>query len=210
MNLKRFEKRSKYNCEMQNKADNYAHLNKNHCRKGQIVLAGDSITDFYNNYELFYEYTEKSGNAVYNRGISGDTTNKLLERLESNVLCIEPEKVVYLIGTNDHAHGASDEYILDNIKTIIERTKKACPECKIAIQSIYPVIDHRQRKNKNLKPINELIKKFCRETDTVYIDLFDALCDENGSFNKAYTYDGLHPNVHGYEVITKALLPFIE
>ena len=123
MNLKRFEKRSRYNCEMQNKADNYAHLNKNHCRKGQIVLAGDSITDFYNNYELFYEYTEKSGKAVYNRGISGDTTNKLLERLESNVLCIEPEKVVYLIGTNDHAHGASDEYILDNIKTIIEKTK---------------------------------------------------------------------------------------
>ena len=209
MNLKRFDKRSKYNCEMKNKADNYAHLNKNHCRKGQIVLAGDSITDFYNNYELFYEYTEKSGKAVYNRGISGDTTNRLLERLESNVLCLEPGKVVYLIGTNDHAMGASDEYILDNIKTIIERTKNACPDCKIAVQSIYPVIDHRQRKNKDLKPVNELIKKLCCETDVLYIDLFDALCDENGSFDKAYTYDGLHPNVHGYEVITKALLEFI-
>ena len=209
MNLRKFEKRSRYNCEMQNKADNYTHLNKKHCKKGQIVLAGDSITDFYNNYELFYEYTAKSGKAVYNRGIGGDTTNRLLERLESNVLCLEPEKVVYLIGTNDHAMGASDEYIIDNIKTIIERTNKACPDCKIAVQSIYPVIDHRQRKNKDLKPINELIKKLCRETDVLYIDLFDDLCDEKGSFNKAYTYDGLHPNVHGYEVITKALLEFI-
>lgn len=210
MNLNRFEKRSKYNCEMQNKADNYAHLNKQYCKKGQIVLAGDSITDFYNNYELFYAYTEKSGKAVYNRGIGGDTTNRLIERLESNVLCLEPEKVVYLIGTNDHAKGASDEYIVENIKKIIEMTRKTCPDCKIAIQSIYPVIDHKQRKNKNLKPINELIKKLCRETDTVYIDLFDALCDDNGSFRKSFTYDGLHPNVHGYEVVTKGLLPFIE
>lgn len=209
MNLKRYQKRSRYNCDMQNKADNYAHLNKNHCRKGQIVLAGDSITDFYNNYELFYEYTEKSGKAVYNRGISGDTSNRLIERLETNVLCLEPEKVVYLIGTNDHAMGASDEYIVSNIRKIIDMTKKACPDCKIAVQSIYPVVDHRQRKNRDLKPINELIKKVCSETDTTYIDLFDALCDENGSFNKKYTYDGLHPNVHGYEVITKALLEFI-
>ncbi len=209
MNLKRFEKRSKYNCEKKNKADNYAHLNNNYCKKGQVVLAGDSITDMYNYYELFNEYREKSGKAVYNRGISGDTSNKLIERLESNVLCLEPEKVVYLIGTNDHAMGASDEYIASNIKTIIGMTKKACPECKIAVQSIYPVIDHKQRKNKDLKPINELIKKVCRDTDTVYIDLFDALCDENGSFRKDFTYDGLHPNVHGYEVVTKALLEFI-
>ena len=209
MNLKRFEKKSTYNCEMQNKADNYAHLNKNYCKRGQIVLAGDSITDFYNNYELFYEYTEKSGKAVYNRGISGDTSNRLIERLESNVLCLEPEKVVYLIGTNDHAKGADDEYIISNIRKIIEMTRNACPSCRIAVQSIYPVIDHKERKNKNLKPINEKLKKLCSEEDVVYIDLFDALCDSNGSFDKAYTYDGLHPNVHGYEVVTKALLEFI-
>ncbi len=209
MNLKRFEKKSTYNCEMQNKADNYAHLNKNYCKRGQVVLAGDSITDFYNNYELFYEYTKKSGKAVYNRGISGDTSNRLIERLESNVLCLEPEKVVYLIGTNDHAKGADDEYIISNIRKIIEMTRNACPGCSIAVESIYPVIDHKQRKNKNLKPINEKLKKLCSEEDVAYIDLFDALCDENGSFDKAYTYDGLHPNVHGYEVVTKALLEFI-
>lgn len=209
MNLKRFDKKSRYNCEMQNKADNYAHLNKNYCKKGQIVLAGDSITDFYNNYELFYDYTEKNGKAVYNRGIGGDTTNRLIERLESNVLCLEPEKVVYLIGTNDHAKGADDEYIISNIKTVIGMTRNACPGCEIAVQSIYPVIDHKQRKNKNLKPLNEKLKKLCRETDVVYIDLFDSLCDSNGSFDKTYTYDGLHPNVYGYEVVTKALLEFI-
>lgn len=209
MNLKRFEKRTRYCRERQNKADNYAHLNKNYCKKGQIVLAGDSITDMYNYYELFCEYRNTSGKEIYNRGIGGDNSNRLLERLESNVLCLEPEKVVYLIGTNDIACGASIEYIAENIRKLIEKTKERCPDCKIAIQSVYPVIDHRQRKNKNLKPLNELIKQVCRETDTVYIDLFDALCDKKGSFNAEYTYDGLHPNVHGYEIVTKAILEFI-
>ena len=209
MNYKRFEKRTRYCRERQNKADNYAHLNKNYCKKGQIVLAGDSITDMYNYYELFDAYRKMSGKEVYNRGIGGDNSNRLLERLESNVLCIEPEKIVYLIGTNDIACGASIEYIAENIRKLIEKTKERCPECKIAIQSVYPLIDHRKRKNKDIIPLNELIKKVCSDTDTAYIDLYEALCDENGSFSKKYTYDGLHPNVHGYEIVTKAILEFI-
>ena len=177
MNYKRFEKRTRYCRERQNKADNYAHLNKNYCKKGQIVLAGDSITDMYNYYELFDAYRKESGKEVYNRGIGGDNSNRLLERLESNVLCIEPEKIVYLIGTNDIACGASIEYIAENIRKLIEKTKERCPECKIAIQSVYPVIDHRKRKNKDIIPLNELIKKVCSDTDTAYIDLYEALCD---------------------------------
>lgn len=210
MNVKRFEKRTHYNVEMQNKADNYAYLNKNYCKKGQIVLAGDSITDLYNYYELFSDYREKSGKDVYNRGIGGDISNRLLERLESNVLYLEPEKVIYLIGTNDIAVGASNEYVAGNIRKLIERTKAYCPDCKVAVQSVYPVLNNRKRKNGNIMRLNELIKQVCRETDAVYIDLYDSLCDESGNFNGKYTYDGLHPNAHGYEVITKGLLPFIE
>lgn len=209
MNYRRFEKKSRYCKERQNKANNYAHLNKNYCEKGQIVLAGDSITDMYNYYELFDEYRKESGKKVYNRGIGGDTSNRLLERLESNVLCLEPEKIVYLIGTNDIACGASAEYIAENIRALIERTRKSCPDCKIAVQSVYPVNGLRDRKNKDILPLNELIKKLCRETDTVYIDLYDSLCDSDGNFSKSYSYDGLHPNVRGYEIVTKAILEFI-
>lgn len=209
MNFKRFEKKSRYCRERQNKADNYAHLNKHYCEKGQIVLAGDSITDMYNYYELFDSYRKISGKKVYNRGIGGDTSNRLLERLESNVLCLEPEKIVYLIGTNDIACGASVEYTAENIKALIEKTKARCPECKIAVQSVYPVNRLRDRKNKDILPLNELIKKVCCETDTVYIDLYDKLCDNEGNFSMNCSYDGLHPNVHGYEIVTKAILEFI-
>ncbi len=210
MNLKRFERKTRYCRERQNKADNYAHLNEKYCKKGQIVLAGDSITDMYNYYELFDAYRKESGKEVFNRGIGGDTSNRLLERLESNVLCLEPEKVVYLIGINDINCGASAEYIAENIKRLITKTKERCPGCKIAVQSVYPVVDTRTRKNRDVIPLNKLIKDICRDTETVYIDLYERLCDEKGSFSSKYTYDGLHPNVHGYEIITKELLSFIE
>ena len=146
---------------------------------------------------------------VYNRGISGDTSNRLLQRLYDNVLSIEPCKLVYLIGTNDIACGADNDYIRDNIKKLILKTREHCPGCEIAVQSVYPVIDHRQRHNKDIKPLNKLLKTLCDEMKVTYIDLYDSLCDRNGQFNRNYTYDGLHPNVIGYEVTTKAITDFL-
>ena len=178
MNLKRFERKTKNDKWKNCKIENYTHLNKNYCLKNQIVLIGDSITDFYNYYELFDDFSQKSGLKVYNRGISGDTTNRLLERLYDNALIIQPKKLVCLIGTNDLAMGADNEYISENIRSVITETKKHCPECKIAIQSVYPVIDHRQRHNKDIKAINELIKAVCKQENVFYMDLYDDLCDE--------------------------------
>ena len=86
---------------MATKKCNYTMLNKKYALKNQTVLLGDSITDFFNYYELFYDFCKSSGQAVYNRGISGDTTDRLLERLYDNVLSIEPKNIVLLIGTND-------------------------------------------------------------------------------------------------------------
>ena len=209
MNLKRFERKTKNDKWKNTKISNYTHLNKNYCLKNQVVLIGDSITDFYNYYELFDTFTQKTGLKIYNRGISGDTSNRLLERLYDNALIIEPSKLVCLIGTNDIALGADIEYISENIRSVILQTKKHCPECKIAIQSVYPVIDHRKRHNRDIKKLNALIRTVCEQEKVLYIDLFDNLCDEKGQFDNAYTYDGLHPNIFGYEISTKAITEFL-
>ena len=54
--------------------------------KGQIVFVGDSITAKYN---LDYHYPRCSLE-TYNRGISGDTTDWLLTRMQSSVFDISP------------------------------------------------------------------------------------------------------------------------
>ena len=102
-------------------------LNEKYARHGQTALFGDSITEIFNSYELFYAFSQTTGQAVYNRGISGDTSDRLLERLESNALNISPKNLVILIGTNDIGIGLPPEYTLNNIKEILQRTQKLCP-----------------------------------------------------------------------------------
>ena len=112
------------------------------CNKGQTVLFGDSITEIFNSYELFYAFSQTTGQAVYNRGISGDTSDRLLEKLECNALNISPKNLVILIGTNDIGLGLPTEYTLNNIKEILQRTQKLCPNTNIVLQAIYPVNSH--------------------------------------------------------------------
>ena len=97
---KDIQKKTAYDLVKQTKKENYLFLNENYAHHGQTVLFGDSITEIFNSYELFYTFSKVTGQAVYNRGISGDTSDRLLERLKCNALNITPKNLVILIGTN--------------------------------------------------------------------------------------------------------------
>ena len=99
-------------------------MNEKYARHGQTVLFGDSITEIFNSYELFYAFSQTTKQAVYNRGISGDTSDRLLERLECNALNINPKNLVILIGTNDIGIGVPTEYTLKNIRVHLEKYKR--------------------------------------------------------------------------------------
>ena len=61
----------------QKKCDSYAVQNTN-LSKGQIIFIGDSITDLY----PLDDYYADLNLVTYNRGIGGDTTQGVLERLK--------------------------------------------------------------------------------------------------------------------------------
>ena len=123
---KNFQKKTAYDYVQQTKKENFSFLNETYAQQGQTVLFGDSITEIFNSYELFYAFSKTTGQAVYNRGISGDTSDRLLERLECNALNISPKNLVILIGTNDIGIGVPTEYTLKNIKEILQRTQTLC------------------------------------------------------------------------------------
>ena len=60
-----------------------------------VVFLGDSLTDGYDVKRFYPEYT------VLNRGISGDTTVWLEERLDVSLYAIQPKVAVMLIGANN-------------------------------------------------------------------------------------------------------------
>lgn len=214
MNEKKYEKRSAYNAEKLNKRDNYTFLNTNYCEKGQTVLAGDSITEMYNHTELFAQYEKESGLHVYNRGISGDTSNRLLERFNDNVLNIEPRNIALLIGTNDIICGADDERIVTNIGKIINMTKEHCSNTNLVIIGVYPVNStvnkQGKRNNARIAGLNEKIKHLCKENHIQYMNINSQLEDEYGNLSRGFTYDGLHLNAKAFEIVTKNLIQFLK
>ncbi len=213
MNIKKVRKRSAYGADKINKAENFEFLNQNYCQKGQTVLAGDSITEMYNHTEMFEAYTRRTGIAVYNRGISGDTSDRLLERLESTVLNLEPRNIAFLIGTNDFNIGADVDFIAENIEKIIELSKRKCGSANIILESVYPVNTRVNpqggRNNKDIAELNGRLREIAVQQNVHFLELTPLLADENGRLNRKYTYDGLHVNSFAYEVITRALQPLL-
>lgn len=201
-------KRTVYEHVKTTKMNNFTYLNNEIVEKGQTVFAGDSITEIYNLTDFYAEYSKKTGLAVYNRGISGDTSNRLLERLQDNVLSIEPKNIVYLIGTNDLGAGLTVDFVENNIKQILEQTKTKCPNAKIIMEGVYPVKNAGRRHNKDILELNRRIKNLCTD-GIIYVDLTDILKDKHGKLNDEFSYDGLHLNAQGFNEVTKVILPLL-
>lgn len=171
----------------------------------EIIFLGNSITDGAEWAELF-------GNPnVKNRGIGGDDTDGVLERL-AEVTSSQPDKIFMMIGTNDLAYGKTVDHVVENHKKIIAQIEKDSPETKIFIQSVLPCEDavHTTRPNDKIREINRQLIELCKSQDLIYIDLDPAFSDENGKLNKKYSIDGLHVNGAGYLIWKEILEKYIE
>lgn len=208
------KKSTEYNAEKRNKMINYDHLNKHYCKMGQTVLAGDSITEILNHTELYADYTSKSCLAVYNRGISGDTSDRLLERFESNVLALQPSNIVLLIGTNDYNYGLPMQDTVDNIEKILAMISEKCSGANVILQAVYPVngklSKYNKKKNVKIRELNKKLKPLTERYAAVFLDLTEVLSDKDGDFKAEYTYDGLHPNVFGFEKVVEKVIPLLK
>lgn len=206
---------TKYDREKATKRENYRILNEEYALQNQTVLLGDSITDFFNWYELFYDFSKISGQAVYNRGISGDTTDRLLERLDDNVLSINPKNIVLLIGTNDIGRGLPLSMSVENVSKIIEITKEKCPDVNFILQAVYPINrgmrdKFEKRSNEKIELMNKEFIKLSEKYGCVWLDITDKLKDETGNLKKEYTYDGLHLNVNAYRIVAENVIPLLK
>ncbi len=164
--------------------------------RGEICFLGDSITDGCN-------WTELTGNRkVTNRGISGDTAEGILARLDE-VISGKPAKVFLMIGTNDLAWaGKTVPETRDNIEKIIDRIQAESPKTKIYLQSVLPVIDGRIEKfdNADINAVNPLLAQLAREKNVTWIDLNSVFRDSGGQLRVEFTEDGLHLNGEAYRL----------
>lgn len=213
----KYSKKTKYDTSKQTKADNYKYLNEKYPPNDCTVIIGDSIVELWNN-ELFRQYTRLSGQEIINRGISGDTSDRMYLRLEENAVNLKPRNIVILIGTNDLGHGIPADFTVLNVENSIKLIKSGSPETNIVLLSALPVnknvgILNRmvgRRTNEALSELNRSYKELCEKYAVTFLDITERLKDEKGRFDKKYTYDGLHPNIRGYIAITPELIALLK
>jgi lysophospholipase L1-like esterase len=164
-----------------------------------VVFLGDSLTDGYNVKEFYPEYT------VLNRGISGDTSVWLEERLDVSLYAIQPKVAVMLIGANNM------DTMLENYESILKSFKENAPRTKIVLLSLTSMSGEWGKKNHLAAYNNVQIKMYAEIYGYEYVDLYSALLNlETGEIYDEYTTDGGHLTQKGYEVLTATIRPAIQ
>lgn len=165
--------------------------------KNEIIMLGNSITNCANWDELF------PNKRIKNRGISGDTTLGVLDRMDE-IVKRKPRKIFILIGINDISLQIDKSIILTNYQGIISKIKKDSPRTAIYILSILPTNDafdtfkKHQGKMDVIEEVNTALEKLAKDNKVVFLNIFLEFLDEEGKLSKQYTNDGLHLLGAGY------------
>nr|WP_314556868.1 SGNH/GDSL hydrolase family protein [uncultured Capnocytophaga sp.] len=173
-----------------------------------IVFIGNSITNGAEWNELFPR------KRVKNRGISGDTSEGVYDRLDP-VVKGKPAKIFILIGINDISRDVKVEDIVLNMKRIVKEIQKKSPKTKIYIQSILPVnpdfgIFKGHEKPQLIKEINQQYQNIAKEYKVNYINLYPHFLEEGTDrMNEKYTNDGLHLLGEGYLLWSEIIKPYL-
>ncbi len=172
--------------------------------KGSIVFLGDSITEQGQWEELM------NNPKVKNRGIAGDTTWGLLNRLK-NITDQKPIIIFLMIGVNDFLFIDRLE-IFQNYREIIEKIKKQTPDTQLFIQSILPVnpqVKNTVFSNREIRLLNKDLKDFAKKSQIFYLDIHNELTDKNGNLDAKFTADGIHLNGAAYVIWKKKVEKYI-
>lgn len=176
--------------------------------KRDIVMLGNSITFWGDWPELFHS------SRIKNRGIPGDNTFGVLERLDE-VTSGAPSKVFILIGINDIAAGIPDSIISENLKRIVRRIKSETPRTKIYLQTLLPTNNLFPRKmghfnkEQHIANVNASIKNITMEEKVILIDLFPLFSDKDDQLIRELSWDGVHLTIEGYKKWAKILEDYI-
>lgn len=163
-----------------------------------VVFLGDSITDWCDLNSYYPEYK------VANRGIAGDTTSGLLDRLDFCAYALEPKIVYMMIGINNI------DSMFENYESLLKEIKSNLPNSKALIASLTPI--SQEGGNKKVIAANKRIEEYSKNYSFTYLDLYSHMVDKDDyeQIDDSCFLDGLHPNAKGYEIMTSIIKPVIK
>ncbi len=155
-----------------------------------VVAFGDSLTQGVgatkgNDYVSLL--SQKIGREIINKGVSGNTTEQGLARID-DVLAENPGTILVLFGGNDYLRKVPKEQTFENLRTII--TKLQSSGSMVVLLGIRGGILTDQFESD--------FEKLAKETGSIYVS--NVL---EGIFgNSKLMSDAIHPNDAGYIIMT--------
>ena len=163
-----------------------------------VLFVGDSITELGHWSEWFPDVT------VANRGIAGNTSAQVVDRLDA--LGTRAKTVFLLIGTNDLTLGIKEDAIVANVETIVTHLKSTFAGAHIVVQSVMP---RRKRWIARIRSLNARLASVATAHGVEYLDLWPVLADANDELDRSLSLDGLHLNGAGYQRWVGVLRPIV-
>ena len=190
----------------------YRELNQISVLEPDVIFIGDSIVEYYPLQELF-----GTAKTIVNRGIRGYQTRLLLENLDAHLYGDAVDQIVLLIGTNDIGKDIPMNEALDNLEGVIQSLNRDYPLSQIKLVSILPVNEGKEYKQTVYIRTNEKIREWNQAYETLafaymqvdFVPIYDSLTDSEGQLKSAYTTDGLHLSVAGYQALSDALKTYL-
>lgn len=179
--------------------------------KNTIVFLGDSITAGYGVEpgeaypSLISEYWKKNNISfnTKNEGISGDTTDGVLSRLD-DVLTDDVYMVFLEIGANDAFAKTDVASIKGNLKTIIQRIQDR--KIKVTLMAMDLPKAYYLTDAGYVKSFAAIYEEIGKEMD---VPVMPSLVQEYDNKKDMWQEDGVHPSRKGHEVLARNVLKFL-
>ena len=190
----------------------YRELNQISVLEPDIIFIGDSIVEYYPLQELL-----GTAKTIVNRGIRGYQTGLLLDNLDAHLYGDAVDQIVLLIGTNDIGKDIPMNDALDNLEGVIQSLNRDYPLSQIKLLSILPVNEGAEYKQTVYIRTNEKIREWNQAYEALasaymqvdFLPIYDSLTDPDGQLQSAYTTDGLHLSVAGYQALSDILKTYL-
>lgn len=181
-----------------------------------IVCLGDSVTGVYYHTGGLRAYPEmleiglaklypQQPPKVVNAGVSGNTTQNGLDRLDRDVLSRKPQLVTISFGLNDLARIAPKKYRA-NLVELIRRCRAA--NSQVLLCTPNTVIDTAARPRSRLVEYCEVVRSVGREQSVPVCDQYaagEALRRRNSQAWRLTMSDEIHPNMAGHKHMAEEL-----
>jgi lysophospholipase L1-like esterase len=164
-----------------------------------VIAFGDSLTAGYgagDGEDYPSQLAAMTQIDVVNAGVSGDTTQSALARLERDVLSANPRLVIIGLGGNDFLRDEAIATTENNLREIVRRTQGS-GAMVVILGFSFPSL------NENYE---EMYERVARDEGALLIpDMLDGILSDS-----KLKSDAIHPNAAGYELMAERVAEPLE